>query len=474
MLVDWKSDLKASLVVFLVALPLCLGIALASNAPMSAGIISGIVGGVIIGFASGSNISVSGPAAGLTVIVASGISQVGGFEIFGMAVFLAGVFQILFGLLRGGAIGDYFPSAVIKGMLAAIGIILIIKQFPNAIGLSADKSSVHYGIIIVSVFSFGIMIAWEKMAKRGFAFFKLVPGPLFAVIASVLINEVLGDQKIGPQFLVSLPSQGGFQEIFKGVSFPNFSLLKELVVIKVALTISIVASLETLLCVDAADKIDPFKRKTSKNRELLAQGLGNSFSGLLGGLPLTAVIVRTTTNISAGGKTKLSAILHGLWLLFCVALIPQILNLIPLATLACVLLMVGYKLTKPEFFFEMKKRGFDQLIIFCATIVAIVFTDLLVGIFIGFGVALFFELKSPPLSCVIEEHEGNKVKIKFIRNVSFLHKARLHKLLQDIPVTKEVFVEGTNLFRVHVDVREILLEYKAEGLKRDQVVVIST
>lgn len=466
--VDWKNDLKASLVVFLVALPLCLGIALASNAPLAAGLISGMVGGIVIGFFSGSGISVSGPAAGLTVIVAAGIAEVGGFKQFGLAVLLAGLLQILFGLLRGGVIGDYFPTAVIKGMLAAIGLILILKQYPNTLGST--------GIIIISIVSLAIMLGWEKLAQRGYVFFKFIPGALVAVAVSILINYLyhafFPSLILGQAALVQLPFTGGFAPIFEGVNLPDFSLVLNPTMLKISFTIAIVASLETLLCLNAADRMDPLKRKTSKDRELFAQGIGNAVSGVLGGLPLTAVIVRTTANVTAGATSKVSSIFHGFWIIFCVALIPGVLNMIPLASLACVLLLVGYKLTKPEFFVDMQKRGNDQLFIFCATIAAIIFTDLLVGIGIGLAVAIFFELRSPALSCVEEIHEKDKVTVIFNRNASFFHKARIHKMLNDIPVTKTVHIKGLKNVRVHIDVHDVIYDYHDTVTKKGMVVII--
>jgi MFS superfamily sulfate permease-like transporter len=446
---DLKDDLKSSVVVFLVALPLCLGIALASNAPLASGLIAGILGGLIIGFTSDSHISVSGPAAGLTVIVANGIATLGGFETFGLAVLMAGIFQIVFGIVKGGAIGDYFPTAVIKGMLAAIGLILIIKQFHNA--FSKDVM----GLNIISVVSIAIMLGWEQMALRGKQFFKLVPGALVAVLVSVILNKSFN--LVSNEYLVQLP-----QAIFTGLKMPNFSGMS-MAVVGVAFTIAIVASLETLLCIDAADKIDPFKRTTNKNRELLAQGLGNSISGLIGGLPLTAVIVRTSANINAGARTRMSAVFHGMWLLLCVLLIPGVLNMIPLATLACVLLLTGYKLTKPVYFVDMKKRGWDQLVVFCVTIGGILATDLLKGIFMGLGLAIVMELRSPALSCVEVEEEGNNVHVKFVKNASFFHKARIHKILHDIPEDKYVVIHGTKLVRIHVDIHELITHYHVES-----------
>lgn len=452
-LLEFKDDFKSSIVVFLVALPLCLGIALASNAPIASGLIAGIIGGIVIGFVSGSGVSVSGPAAGLTVIVINGIAELGGFEKFGLAVLMAGFFQIIFGLLKGGSIGDYFPTSVIRGMLAAIGLLLIIKQFPNAF------STELMGINIISAISLVIMLGWEKLP------IKLIPGALVAVVVTVLINEALhlveGDNLVNIPLAIyasfQLPSLDSF----------NYSVLG------VALTIAIVASLETLLCIDAADKIDPFKRKTNKNRELFAQGLGNMISGLIGGLPLTAVIVRTSTNITAGGKTKMATILHGIWLLSMVLLIPNILRLIPLSTLACVLLMVGFKLARPSFFVEMYKRGPDQLLIFLTTIVGILVTDLLRGIILGLLVALIFELRRPAVSCLVVEEESDKFHIKFIKNVSFLHKAQINRILNSLPTGKAVYIHGTNSVRIHVDVNELISEYHNEAKKHGKEVIFA-
>lgn len=462
---DFQYDLKSSIVVFLVALPLCLGIALASGAPLASGLIAGIIGGVVIGGMSGSHISVSGPAAGLTVIVFNGITQLGGFEAFGWAVLIAGILQLIFGFVKGGVIGDYFPSAVIRGMLAAIGIILIMKQLPNALGLPKGSwalSEMNKGVALISVISLAIMIGWDKLAATGRNFFKLVPGPLVAVIVTVIANQVF--HMVNPEGLVKLPNS-----MFTGLNFPELSAL-DFSVFQVGMTIAVVASLETLLCMDAGDKMDPMKRKTDKNRELLAQGVGNALSGILGGLPLTAVIVRTSANVTAGAKTKYSAIFHGAWILLCVLLIPGTLNLIPLATLACVLLLVGYKLTKPSFYVEMHKRGWEQLFIFCVTILAIVGTDLLKGIFAGLAVAIAFELRRPAISCLEVIKEEDKVHIKFVRNVSFLHKAKIGHLLNDIEEGKSVYFHGMKLHRIHVDVHELIGDFHQECQKTERKV----
>lgn len=461
-------DLRSSLVVFLVALPLCLGISLASGAPLASGIIAGIVGGVVVGFLSGSHISVSGPAAGLTVVVLEGIRLFGGFHHFTLVIIIAGILQIIFGLVKGGTVGDYFPTAVIKGMLAAIGIILITKQLPMTVGLSSFSSglkNISGGAFLISYLSLGIMFAWEKLASRGTAFFQTVPGALAAVLFSIYANETF--HLVNTQFLVSIP-----KNILSGLALPNFSAISDFKVLRFSLTIAIVASLESLLSIDAADRIDPSKRVTDKNRELCAQGFGNMVSGFFGGLPVTAVIVRTSANISAGSKSKYSAIYHGLWLLLCVLFLPKILNLIPLATLACVLLIVGYKLTKPALYIEMWRRGPDQLFIFLVTIGSILATDLLKGIFAGLIVALLFELKKPSFKCVHVLRDGKKIHFKFTNNVSFLHKPFIGKVLRDVGEATEIHIHGLQLVRVHVDVHEMIQEYQIEAKSRNMSIIV--
>ena len=466
---EWKSDLMSSIVVFLVALPLCLGIALASNAPMSAGLFAGIIGGIVIGFLSDSHVSVSGPAAGLTVIVVNGIAQLGSFEAFTLAVFLSGLFQIIFGIIRAGVIGNYFPTAVIRGMLAAIGLILILKQYPNVIG--------QPGIIIISLLCISVMLFWEKMALEGLKFFKLVPGALVAVLLSIGVNALFAaffpHLELKNEFLVQLPFTGGVSEIFAMVRLPDFSRITDMLVIQTALTIAIVASLETLLCVDAAEKIDPQRRPTSKDRELLAQGIGNTISGLVGGLPLTAVIVRTSANISAGAKSKLSAIIHGFWIFACVAAIPFLLNLIPLASLACVLLLTGYKLCKPTHFMDMKKRGWDQLFVFSSTIIAILATDLLKGIFVGIFIALIVEFNKFRKNPYTISHESDKSVLEFSDTVTFYHKAKIHKEMKKVTTGKTLHIKNISGVKLHVDVYETIMDQKTEMEKNQIVVVIS-
>ena len=481
----WKHDLRSSLVVFLVALPLCLGIALASNAPLSSGLLAGIIGGVVVGALSNSAISVSGPAAGLTVIVASGIAGLGSFQAFTVSVFLAGIMQIIFGFLKGGKIGDYFPSSVIKGMLAAIGLILILKQLPHAVGYDADFfgdesfnqmdgkntfseilwafQSTHLGSIIVAIVAFLIIIFWEKIAQRGHAFFKLIPGPLLAVVISVILNELfkfgIPELIISEKHLVQLPFKGGLGEIFYTLSAPNWSHLGNPKVYSTAMIIAIVASIESLLSIEAADKIDELGRFTSKDRELIAQGVGNLISGFIGALPVTAVIVRSSANATAGAKTKLSSILHGFWLLFCIILIPSVLNLIPLSCLASMLILVGYKLVKPELVMKMYSKGFNQFVPFMATIVAILFTDLLVGIIIGMMVGFIFVFKSNLHKSIVMVNEGSDYLIRFYKDVSFLQKSFLLKMLQSIPDNSSVVIDGSKNVFVDEDITDLIEDF---------------
>ncbi|OYX94526.1 MAG: hypothetical protein B7Y76_10610, partial [Sphingobacteriia bacterium 35-40-5] len=364
-----KEDLPAGLVVFFVALPLCLGIALASGAPLFSGIISGIIGGIVVAMFSGSALSVSGPAAGLTVIVLNGIHDVGSYEGFLLALVLAGIIQFMLGVIKAGVIGYYFPSSVIKGMLAAIGIILILKQAPIAVGYAKDQvNSFQMGAVIIAAISLVILLIWEIPSFKKFIFFKWVPGALVAVVFGVIANEAFRTMQpewvLDNQFLVTLPVANNAGEFLNQFTLPDFSAFTNYKVYLLAVTIAIIASLETLLSIEAADKLDPYKRLSPTNKELIAQGIGNTLSGLIGGLPMTAVIVRTSANINAGGKTKMSAVVHGLLLLLSVVALSAVLNKIPLACLAAVLLVVGYKLTKLGLYKQMYQLGWEQFLPF--------------------------------------------------------------------------------------------------------------
>lgn len=485
-----RYDLPAGVVVFLVALPLCLGIALASDAPLFAGIVAGVVGGILVGLLSGSPLSVSGPASGLTVIVVDSIETLGTFEAFVLAVVVAGLIQLILGVARAGRLGYYFPSSVIKGMLAAIGIILIVKQIPHALGYDRDKADhmgftrhdgsntfteiwsalqhPHWGAVAVAMFSLGILIAWEQKRLQQYTLVSRVPGALVAVIAGTLINEVF--RAAGPAWLlsgdqlVSLPVTGNAENFLNQFSFPDMGALANPRVYLVALTIAIVASLETLLCIEAADKLDPFRRITPANRELKAQGIGNMVSGLLGGLPLTAVIVRTAANANAGARTKLSAILHGLILLFSVVALAPVMNKIPLACLAGLLLMIGYKLTKLSLFIVMYRSGWTQFVPFLATIIAIQLTDLLRGIAIGMALAFFFllsrNLRRPYFPVDAPQRDGATTVINLSESVSFLNKEKLLSHLHAIPAYGRVRIDGSRVKYLDPDVREVIDEFK--------------
>ena len=471
-----KEDLPAGLVVFLVALPLCLGIALASGAPLFSGIIAGVVGGIVVGFASGSNVSVSGPAAGLTVIVLNGINDLGNYNTFLLAVVIAGILQIILGYLKAGVIGYYFPSSVIKGMLAAIGIILIIKQAPVAIGYVKNMPQpYHIMSIIIASISIGIILLWELPFIKKFAISKWVPGALIAVLVGTALNELVvffdPALKLIDTQLVKLPVANSIQEFGQQFSFPDLSSLTNPKVYILAVTIAIIASLESLLCTEAGDKLDPQKRITPTNRELKAQGIGNVISGLIGGLPLTAVIVRTSANVNAGSKTKLSAIIHGILLLFSVILLASILNKIPLACLAAVLLVVGYKLAKVSLFKQMYKLGWEQFIPFIITVVAIQFSDLLKGITLGMIVAIFYILRANYRRDYIIHHDkinnGGLVKIDLTEHVTFLNKGSLAKKLSQIDNGGKVVIDGTNAHYIDLDVLEIIYNFKETAINKN-------
>ena len=492
-----RNDLPSGLVVFLVALPLCLGIALASGAPLFSGLITGIIGGIVVGFLSGSHVSVSGPAAGLTVIVLGAIESLGSYPAFLAAVVLAGVLQFLMGIARAGIVSHYFPSSVIKGMLAAIGLILIMKQIPHAVGWDADYEGdlsffqpdgentfseivkafdyLQPGAAIICAVCLGIMLLWELPAFKKASFMKLLPGGLVAVFAGVLINQLFGtihpEWMLGTEHLVTIPIADTTEEFIGQFTLPDFGIFAKGQVYVVAFTIAIVASLETLLCIEATDKLDPYKRITSTNRELRAQGVGNIVAGLIGGLPMTSVIVRSSANIDSGARTKLSAIFHGLLLLLSIIFIPQILNMIPLAALAAILLVIGYKLTKIPLIKSMYKLGWNQFIPFIATILAILFTDLLQGIIIGMGVAVFFILRNVYRSPYHfdEEHDGEhqRILIRLAEEVTFINKGSMLLTLKELPDNSKVTIDGSNSKNIDYDVIEVIENFCESAKNRN-------
>lgn len=490
---DFKNDLSASLVVFLVALPLCLGIGLASTGRpelVFSGIIAGIVGGIVVGLLSGSNVGVSGPAAGLVVIVLSAISTLKSFEALLLAVFLAGIIQLVAGFLKAGIVSYYFPSAVIKGMLAAIGLTLILKEIPHALGYDKDFigdftmsqsdghntfSELYYafiynspGAITISILSLALLIVFEQPFMRKIGLFKFLPGALFVVLIGIFLNllfkNVNPDWALQGEHLVQLPVANSIPDFISFFRFPDFSQLSNPDVYVVAFTLAIVASLETLLCVEATDKLDPFKRTTPTNRELKAQGVGNIISGLIGGLPVTQVIVRSSANINAGGKSKVSTIVHGLILLLSAIFIPRYLNLIPLASLAAILLVVGYKLSKVSLYKAMYRLGWDQFLPFIVTIVAILATDLLKGIAIGMAFAIFFILRKNYRHAYHykkeKKNDRDVITIRLSEEVTFLNKASIQLSLNDLPRDSKVVIDGSNSVAIDHDVLEIIQDFK--------------
>jgi MFS superfamily sulfate permease-like transporter len=472
-----RQDFPASIVVFLVALPLCLGIALASGAPLFSGIIAGVVGGLVVSWASGSQLSVSGPAAGLTVIVLNAIESLGSFQGFLLSVVLAGVLQMALGYARAGLIGAFFPASVIKGMLSAIGLILIMKQLPHAAGFDRSLlshgeggfmhslSAISPGATMVSVVSLLILIAWESPIIKRFSALRLVPGPLLAVLWGVGYNSVataaFPEWSVGGKYLVSLPELSSASQFFNQLQLPDFSYFGNPLTYKVAATLAIIASLETLLSVEAVDKLDPHKRVAPTNRELKAQGLGNILSGMLGGLPMTAVIVRSSANINAGGQTRISCFLHGLMLLISVLFFATAINTIPLACLAAILLQTGYKLAKPALFISFYRKGWSQFLPFLITVVAILLTDLLQGIVIGIAVGIGFVLRANFHEAISLTVHGNHAVLRLHKDVSFLNKALLRKQLDSIANDSQVLIDGTRAVFVDHDIMETLADFMA-------------
>ena len=488
-----KHDVPASIVVFLVALPLCLGIALASGAPLFSGLIAGIIGGLVVSWASGSQLSVSGPAAGLTVIVFSAIETLGSFEAFLVSVVLAGILQIFMGYLKAGVIGAFFPSSVIKAMLAAIGVILIIKQIPHLLGydvsfegdesyMMEDASSsfheifeafsaISLGATIISSVALVILIVWDSEFMKRFTFVRRVPAALVAVIWGVVFNQLAVNYfpslSLTQTHLVSLPIIENISEIKNFLIYPDFNILGSIDVYIIATTLAIIASLETLLSLEAVNKLDPLKRIAPTNRELKAQGLGNIISGLIGGLPITAVIVRSSANVHAGGMTKMSAFLHGVWLLLSVLFFAHYLNMIPLSALAAILIYIGIKLANPKQLISMYREGLSQFLPYVITIIAVLLTDLLQGIIIGIIVGLFFVIRANYHSAIHMEKEGNHYIIKFNKDVSFLNKALLRKLLLSIEDNSTVIIDGSNAQFIDHDIMETINDFTKAAVDRN-------
>ncbi len=492
-----KADIPASIVVFFVAIPLCLGIALASGAPLFSGLIAGIIGGIVVGTISGSQVGVSGPAAGLAAIVLTAIGTLGGFENFLMAVVLGGFIQLGFGILKAGIIGYYFPSSVIKGMLTGIGIIIILKQIPHFFGYDADPEgdfaffqvdgettfseifrafeAISPGATLIAAIGLAILIIWGNVLSSKGKFFQLVQGPLVAVVVGVVYviatkgNETWG---ISAEHLVSVPVPEDATSFLAQFSFPNFGAITNPQVWVTAFTLALVASLETLLCVEATDKLDPRKRVTPTNRELLAQGTGNVLSGLIGGLPITQVIVRSSANIQSGNKSKLSAIIHGIFLLISVILIPTVLNMIPLSVLAAILLIVGYKLAKPSLFKSLYAKGWKQFLPFAVTVLGIVFTDLLIGIALGLAVGVVVILiksfqNSHFLHIEDKSNGKHRIKMTLAEEVTFFNKGAILNELDSLPRDTALELDVRNTRYLDNDIVEILEDFSEKARNRN-------
>lgn len=496
-----KENFPSGVVVFLVALPLCLGIALASGAPPLSGIIAGIVGGIVVGFLSNSHISVSGPAAGLASIVLGAITELGSFELFLCAGIIAGIIQLVLGFFRAGSISNYFPNNVIEGMLAGIGVIIILKQIPHALGYDADfegsemlfehgysfsaistylgnvLASVHTGAIIVTLCSLGILLAWDKIPalKK----LKLLPGALVAVIFGILLNEVFkisgSSLAIEPKHLVKLPVPQTAEDFKALITLPDFSGFLNPQIWILGATIAIVASIETLLCIEASDRLDNQRRITDTNLELRAQGIGNMLSSFIGGLPMTSVVVRSSANANAGATSKTSTIIHGGLLLICVLTIPFILNKIPLATLAAVLLLVGYKLASPEKLKHFWAKGKYQFIPFIVTILAVVIFGLLYGVGIGMGIAIFYILQGNMKRAYYysreELEDADEITLKLAEEVSFLNKAPIKKTLKNINPNSKVIIDARGTSYITMDILELIQDFANIRAKEENIQV---
>jgi len=511
-----KSDLPAGLVVFLVAVPLCLGIAAVSGVPAFSGLIAGIIGGIVVGTLSGSSLGVSGPAAGLAVIVFDAINQmkdnvaetatqdvfVEAFQMFLLAVVIAGVIQVILGFMNGGIIGYYFPSSVIKGMLAGIGLTIFLKEVPHALGYDKDiegdiefwqvdgentfseilnaLGNPDFGATIIAFVGIAILILWQQNFIKKFKLSNIIQGPLVAILAGIGLVFAFkgGSHEMIAEHLVNVPVAKNTNEFLSFFTFPNFGAITNVLVWKTATVIAIVASLETLLCVEATDKLDPEKSVTPTNRELKAQGVGNILSGLIGGLPITQIIVRSSANIQSGGKTKMSSIIHGFFILGFVAVLPEVLNLVPRASLAAILLIVGYKLANPSTFKEMWVEGKAQFIPFMVTIFFILFKDLLWGVGIGLVVAIFeilyLNYKKPYLVDVDLIKDNNQFHFQLAEDVTFLHKANILQTLNKVPNGSKVIIDGKKSISIHPDVREIIRDFEIHAQYSDiQVEIIN-
>ena len=482
-----KNDFLAGLIVFLIALPLCLGIAQASNAPLFSGIVAGVIGGIVIGFFSKSTFSVSGPAAGLVSLVISALSDLQFFEVFLCSVMLSGVFQVVLGYLKAGTFANFFPSSVIEGMLAGIGLTIIFKQLPDAVGYSGPDnligmregerginpsilegitSNIHWGAVLITLMGLGILFLWQS---KSFSKLRMIPAGLLVVVLGTLLNIVFhnisGTLHLNEAYLVNLRVPSSFSDFLSQFTLPKFSGFLNPMVWQYGLMIAVVASIETLLCIEATDKMDPKKRNTSGNSELKAQGLGNILSGLIGGLPITSVIVRSSANINANAKSKLSTIVHGFLLLICVALIPALLNLIPKSALAAILIFTGLKLAHPSKFKHMSKVGPTEFIPFLVTAIAVAlpFLGLLKGVGLGMLISIFYLLRAntriPYYYKRIQSENGEITTLQLAQEVSFLNKGSIKQTLASIPENSSLIIDATESEYIDYDVLEEIREF---------------
>ena len=483
-LINWKSDLLAGLVVFLVALPLCLGIAIASGAPPFAGIIAGIVGGLIVSLASGSQLSVSGPANGVTIVAAAAIASFG-YKGLLAAIVIAGSIQVALGFLKAGVISAYFPSSVVRGMMAAIGILLMMKQMPHALGyddsaeddvsfleestssdlfvIKESLNSITPGAILLTLICLGILILWDTKLIKNNKIFSLIPSPLIVVLFGATFNiftqAYFTSLAILPEHLVNLPVFENFSKIFSEITLPEFSFFLKSEIIFTGITLALIASIESLLSLEAADKLDPLRRVAPADRELLAQGFGNIISGFLGGLPISAVIVRSSVNINAGAHTKLASFTHGVLIFISIFLFSHILNMIPLACLAAILVYTGFKLAKPSIFIQMYKEGFDQFLPFLITIISMILFDSLRGVIIGVVVGLLFIIRNNYHAAFTLTQQENSYLLRLNKDVSFINKAPLRNLLRNINPNSYVIIDGSRAGFVDKDILETISDF---------------
>jgi MFS superfamily sulfate permease-like transporter len=481
-----KHDGPAGLVTFLVALPLCLGIALGSGTSLFSGVVAGIIGGLIVSLLSGSQVSVSGPAAGLAVIVFMAIQEIGSYKGFLVAVVLSGLLQLIFGTLRLGAIVDYVPNSVIKGMLAGIGLMIVLKQIPHALGrdedymgdfrfleiggnntishIAAAVASAALGAVLIAVASLALLILWDYLAKKA-RLFQLLPGPLAVVALGIVLNQLFGKfmpslQLVSAEHVVDLPVPGTTAEFFRQFTLPDFSAIGNKTVWIAGVTIAVVGSLETLLSLEASDRLDPYKRISSSSKELRAQGIGNTIAGLIGGLPITSVVVRTAASVNAGARTWMSSFVHGLLLLACVILIPGVLRLTPLASLAIILIVVGYKLTKPSLYREVFSQGWDQFLPFIVTVLGVVFLDLLKGVLLGMALGFFFVIRKDQHEAITVVNNGLNYLFQFTKDATFVNKNEFRRKLRELPNDSHLLVDGKRALFIDHDIQEILEDFR--------------